>query len=68
MKRFGCLQLFMPEEVAAESWKKGFFSVEREVNSGWPALKETRWKGKSKSCARIFRKTFNQHFGDTHII
>jgi len=30
MKRFGCLQLFMPEEVAAESWKKGSFSVERD--------------------------------------
>jgi hypothetical protein len=40
--------------------------VEREVNSGWPALKKILWKGKSKSSEKIFRKMFNQHYGDTH--
>ena len=48
--------------------EKGFFCCEREVNSGWPALKEIRWKEKSKNFGKIFRKMFNRHFGDIRII
>jgi hypothetical protein len=48
--------------------KKGFFSVEREVNSGWRSLRETLWKGKSGSFGKIFKKMFNQHSGDIIII
>jgi hypothetical protein len=58
----------MPKKVAAGPCEKGFFYGEREVNSGWPALRVIPWKGKSKSCERIFRETFNRRFGDTHII
>jgi hypothetical protein len=56
------------KESCGWALEKGFFYGEREVNSGWPPLRKTRWKRKSKSCERIFRKMFNRRFGDTHII
>ena len=45
--------------------QKGFFRIEREVNSGWPALRKSLWKEKSRNSEKIFRKMYNLHSGDT---